>query len=419
MIPYTLMPHQEEGVQYILNHHYSINAFAMGLGKTLVVIETIKRLIQEGKITKAAVCAPSFLLGTWSNEFEKFSNLKVKVFNPKDRSNTFEDVIIFSYSQLSKVGSLVKQVQFLAADEAHYLKNLEAKRTQSFHRYLELFKPDYFVALTGTPIKNSIPEFFSLLSLCSYSKRNTSGKRVLEDFDYWQFCCHFSNRQEFLVGNRSVTKFTGHRNVDELRTYLKDKYIRRKASDVLDLPPIIRKDVILSNEVIDYDLLKAYQDRSGKEFICHKVNSALIKVKHTATYAKDLLEQGEAPLIIFTDHVKPAEELGKLLNTHAVITGQTPMKQRDQIVQAFQAGKIEVLVATIGSLSVGVTLTRSRNIIFNDLPFVVGDIAQAEKRIHRIGQGGSCVIHRIFWGQIDSYIGKMLDSKLKTLTEIL
>lgn len=407
-----LYPYQEEGVAYALAHHYCIIGDGMGLGKTLQAIEVIKR---TG--LKALIVCPAFLRETWRRELEKFSSLKIKVCKS---SFTFEDndVAIVSYSNLNKAAALFKTVEIVVADEVHYLKNPDAKRTENFHRYMEIFKPERFIGLSGTAIKNRIPEFYSLLALCSYNTRGTSGVNVLERFDYWDFCCHFSNRQEFRVGNRTVTKFVGHRNVDELRTLLKDKYIRRKASDVLDLPPIIRKDIVLDHDTIDHDLLKAYQDRNGKAFINHKVNSALIKVKHTAAYAQELIDQGEGPIIIFTDHVKPAEELAQRLSA-ACITGQTPMNKRDEIVQRFQAGKIEVLVATIGSLSVGVTLTRSRNIIFNDLSFVPGDIAQAEKRIHRIGQGGSCVIHRIFWGQVDVFIGKSLDSKLKTISEVL
>ena len=92
---------------------------------------------------------------------------------------------------------------------------------------------------------------------------------------------------------------------------------------------------------------------------------------------------------------------------------------RDQYRNRFQEGKLDVIIATIGAMSVGVTLTKSRNMIFNDLPWVPGDIAQAEKRCHRIGQTGIVTIHRMFYGKIDLKIGREITKKLKTIIEVL
>lgn len=367
------------------------------------------------------IVCPAFLKGTWSREVQKFSDLVPVILN--NRTNFEFDVAIVSYSMLGKVEDLFKKAAIVIADEVHYLKNIDAKRTQLFHNYLEKYRPERFIGLTGTPILNRVPEFFSLLMLCSYNKKRTSGidlRQYGKTGDYWRFCDHFAHRKTFKVHGRRVVKYEGHKNTDQLRELMKGKYLRRKASDVLDLPPITRKDVILNNEAIDEDLWIAYQKEGEKAFVTHKVDSAMLKVKSTIKYAKDLMEQGEGPLIIYTDHVKPAHEIAKgIKGTTAVITGQVPMKVRDDIVVRFQEGEVDVLIATIGALSEGVTLTRSKNIIFNDLAWVPGKLAQCEKRIHRIGQEHHCTIHRMFWGKIDVKIGKELDKKIKTLIEVL
>jgi len=70
-----------------------------------------------------------------------------------------------------------------------------------------------------------------------------------------------------------------------------------------------------------------------------------------------------------------------------------------------------VLAATIGSLSVGVTLTAARHVVFNDLSWVPGDNLQAEKRIHRIGQKNACTAHYIEASETDAYIRKTLEEK--------
>jgi len=389
-----------EGIHFLLRHHYSILGDGMGLGKTAQAIEVAKMT----GLPTLVVC-PSFLQGTWRNELKKWDG-------PKDAN-------IVSYSMAHKSERLFAEAKLIIGDECHYLKNLDANRTLAFHHYIQKYKPERMVLLTGTAIKNRIGEFYSLLALCSYSPHPTNGINVLKQFpNYWSFCNYFSHAHRFEINGRYVTKYEGHKNVDKLKELLQGKYLRRKASEVLDLPPLIRKDVILNEDGIDYDLLKSWET---KHFSTHKVNSAKIKVKHTIEYAKNLLEEGEGPLIIYTDHVDSAFGLHAGFTKHRAvcITGATPMEERDAIVEEFQQGKIAVLVATVGSLSVGVTLTASRNIIFNDLPWVPSDLAQAEKRIHRIGQTGTCIIHRIFWGKIDAYIGRQLESKLETLVAVL
>lgn len=416
MITYKLKPHQKEGVAYLLKHHYAILGDAMGLGKTLQAIELIK---QVGE--KAIIVCPAFLRETWADEFKKFSDLKTII--AKEYIDTEYDVVITSYSSLSKVERFFGEVNIVVADEVHYLKNLEAKRTDTFHDFLDLYRPSRFIGLSGTAIKNRVPEFFSLLLLCSYNPHNTSGIKIEDKYaSYYSFCYKFCHVKKFKIRGRWVTQFEGHKNIEDLKKLLVGKYIRRKASEVLDLPPIIRKDVVLENEYIDHELLQAWNERSNA-YATLKKNSAKIKVKHTIKYAESLMDAGEGPLVIFCDHVEPVQEIAETFSHTGrrvgLITGSTNMDVRARLIKKFQAGELDLIAATIGAMSVGVTLTRARNMIFNSLPFVPADLLQAEKRIHRIGQGESCVIHRIFWGKVDAQIGRLITKKLKTLVEVL
>lgn len=415
MIEYTLFPHQIEALKYLKAHDYSILGDAMGLGKTLVAIEAIKK---AG--LRALVVCPAFLKETWAQEIRKFSDLKPVIFQKTTKYDSF-DVAIITYGMLKEARHLFKVCDFIVADEVHYLKNIEAQRTMYFHEYLRAYKPERFLGLSGTAIKNRVPEFYSLLRLCSYNPKGTSGENVMKAYpDYWSFCQAFCHVTQFRIKNRTVTKFEGHKNVDRLRELLKDKYIRRRTSEVLDLPPIIRKDIVLAPHQVDNVLLEAWKEQ-GKHFITHKVANAKAKTSHTIKYIKELFDQGEKPLLIFSDHVDPVFMIYDGLPKYNLrtVTGQTPMAKRDEYRVEFQEGKIDGIIATIGSLSVGVTLTRARNVIFNDLCWVPADIAQAEKRIHRIGQEHTCVVHRIFYGQVDGMIGKELDKKIETLVEVL
>jgi SNF2 family DNA or RNA helicase len=150
-----------------------------------------------------------------------------------------------------------------------------------------------------------------------------------------------------------------------------------------------------------------------------KAKSALDKAPHTYQYAKDLLDSGEVEnLVIFTDHIKSSEAIASALKVSA-INSTVSIDARQLIVDRFLNGLDKVLVATIGTLSTGVTLTNTHTMLFNDLPFVSGDIEQAKKRIHRIGQEKDCNYIYMVSGSIDEIIIKGLRSKAKTIEAVV
>ena len=157
-----------------------------------------------------------------------------------------------------------------------------------------------------------------------------------------------------------------------------------------------------------------------KHYSTQKRKSSEAKVAITVEYVKDLQAQTRRPIVVFTDHVETARLLGHMFEAKArYVTGKTPIHKRDEVVKEFQLGKIPVLVATVGCLSVGVTLTRSNNVVYNDIPWVPGDLEQSIKRIHRIGSTEKCVAHFLAWGPIDARIIKTLNDKVKVIKAVL
>ena len=138
-------------------------------------------------------------------------------------------------------------------------------------------------------------------------------------------------------------------------------------------------------------------------------------------YCNDLLEAGEGPLVVFTDHINPLQILSEGFKkkgyNYGIIQGSTSNKRRATLVHQFQSGHLDVLIGTIGAANTGYNLFAARNLIFNDLSWNPAAILQAEKRIHRIGQKRNCVIHRIIDSDVDKIIVKTLTEKMKTLEE--
>jgi SNF2 family DNA or RNA helicase len=94
------------------------------------------------------------------------------------------------------------------------------------------------------------------------------------------------------------------------------------------------------------------------------------------------------------------------------ITGNTPDTDRQWIVDEFQDGNIDVLVATIGAAGTGLTLTAGTVVIFLDHPWSRALYEQAVDRAHRIGQTNNITIYNIMCKDtIDERIWELVKRK--------
>jgi SNF2 family DNA or RNA helicase len=409
----TLYPYQEEGRDFILEHKYVLIGDEMGLGKTIQALAVMDRV--DGSIL---VVCPAMMRATWHKEIVKFTDLV--------------DVAVVSYEGLGKMLP-IPDIQMIVFDEAHYLKNTLAKRSQAAHDFVDLHKPEYCVLLTGTPIRNCVGEFYSLLKLLTSVPGVPNGLSIKEKSQY-AFNLQYSNAEFEKVfvrggGTRSVARFSGVRNKMELKMHLKGKYIRRTANKVLSLPPMTSTFVDLSKgRNPDLLLEEAFHDwlDTGKmtKHITHmKMTSAMAKVAYTVPFVRNMVEQGEQ-VVVFTDHVDPAISLvqgitDKGLCSVGCITGAVDMEDRASLIELFQAGKIQVLVCTIRAAGVGITLTGARICVFNDISWVPADIDQAKKRIHRIGQDKPCMVYHVTQGSFDESIQKTVMAKAKLVKELI
>jgi len=208
--------------------------------------------------------------------------------------------------------------------------------------------------------------------------------------------------------------------VELLQTYLEGKLIRRLQKDVIDLPDMVEVEVIASYKK-DKKLQKEFENHKQKEGkdITAKAKSAALKAKFTIQYVKNLLESGTCEkVVVFSDHVAPAEEIAEAFGVEA-ITGKMPVSKRMEIVKQFQEGDLQVFPATIGAASTGLTLTAANHMIFNDISWVPGNNEQAKKRIMRIGQKNTCTTAYIVGSFQDQYILNTVRSKMATIKEVL
>lgn len=138
-----------------------------------------------------------------------------------------------------------------------------------------------------------------------------------------------------------------------------------------------------------------------------------------------LAERPGQPVLVFSQLRDMIDIAGQVCEkagyrTGYIVGGQTP-KARQQVVDDFQAGKLDVLVATTSAGGVGLTLTAAGTVVFLNRPWSMVDALQAEDRAHRIGSEHDAVeiIDIIAVDSVDDRIREVLATKAGALSEFI
>lgn len=136
----------------------------------------------------------------------------------------------------------------------------------------------------------------------------------------------------------------------------------------------------------------------GKVLPPAKSNCYIDIINYNIDKIIDMVKTNTKKTIIFTPFLKVADYTYEILSKNNVgcvlVTGAT--QGRMEILQEFKEDdNIDVLVATIQTLSTGVTLTEASKMIFFGTPYRSADFEQACDRIHRIGQTSEVYIYKI------------------------
>ncbi len=424
-----LQEHQVRALAYALKNPYAIIALDPRLGKTRVAIE-----VREQTGLRCIVVVPSYLVDNWNKEIHKWVDSPRVMAVHSGKEIPFDapkniDYIIISYSLAQKAEHLFEWAEMCVLDEAPAIKSMDTKRSQFIHKNIYENSMKRMLELTGTPIKNRVKEFYSLLALTFYNPA-TPQSQFLDSYpDEISFAERFSHSRSYDVEVSpgrfiNVVNWFGIKNTEELKKWLEGRYIRIRDSEVLDMPDVSYKPVLIS-DIADPKLLAAFygffndepelerKERTGSVLPEHKAMAALKKVPFTVNYVKSLLEEVDC-VLVYTDHRDSAHALAREFKVQA-ITGEMPAQKRSALADRFQAGEGKVLVATIGSLKEGKDLFRANHLVFNDLAWIPGDIKQVVNRMRIVGKKHKCTAHRIYGSPQDEMIARVLDEKMETI----
>jgi SWI/SNF-related matrix-associated actin-dependent regulator 1 of chromatin subfamily A len=418
--------YQLEGVKFLSSHDNCLLADDMGLGKTLQALMAI----EEGG--RAIVICPATLKLNWANEVRKWrSDLSPVVCKGRKgfKLPAKNEVVIINYdilpteftptSQWGEDSENVSQAwrnvlaqTTLIADEAHLCKSHKAIRSKRTKVLSNLCKKSW--AMTGTPLLSKGFDLWGVVSTFGMGRTIFGGfKGFIRDMNAYQ---NGWGGWEFGTPNPCVP--------EKLRRVM----LRRTKTEVLtNLPPKTYQDVLV--EVGSKRLLKMSEKmleamkENGSNAIpdfseFSRVRAELAKSRISALEEMvESFEEANEPVVVFSAHRAPIEAMAKR-DGWAVIMGDTNQSDREDAVQAFQAGMLKGIACTIKAGGVGITLTKASKMIFCDQEWNPALNLQAEDRICRIGQTASNLqyIRLVSDCAMDLHVLKLIDKK-KALIE--
>ena len=402
----------------------------MGIGKT---ISAIGYAAINPQARPAIIVCPSNVKFNWKKELNKWlPSETVQVITSGKDEPELGDFIIVNYDLMTKMQEkLIKLVpRLVILDECHYIKNSGSKNKPVKRTVATLavcrFTPK-ILALSGTAIASRPKEFFNTLNLM----------RPEQFASFWDFAQRYCDPWHDGFG----WNFDGASYTQELNERTRDLCIRRLKSEVLpELPPKTRTFLPIHLSKKDrspYDIAQEEWDRRIEEAyingeklpagtMLNMINDlrhicGQVKVNYAVDWITQYMTQTGKPIVVFTHHRDVLKRIAGKFKNVQTISGDVNSKKRQQIVEDFQAGKIDILVCNTIAAKEGITLTRADTVLFIEREWVPTDEEQAEDRVYRIGQESDNV-HAVYLsvaGTIDEHFDRVVEAKRQVLKAVL
>lgn len=390
----TLRRYQEWGVKYILHQERVLLGDEMGLGKTIQAIATMVSLKNTGATHFVVVC-PASVVTNWCREITKHSLLRAIKVHGNDRKYALKSwlctggVAVTTYETITCF-ELESNFNFalLVVDEAHYIKNPDAKRT--INTKMLCNHTDRLLFMTGTALENKVEEMISLISIL---QPNIA---------------------------RQVSRIAFMSSASQFRNKVAPVYYRRKREDVLtELPELIE-----SNE---WCAMSSEEERIYEDAILRKHfaearrvswNIDDLKYSSKANRLKEIVEEAELEdrkVIIFSFFLDTIRKISLFLGNRCLnpITGSVSPSRRQEIIDEFnKASAGSVLVAQIQSGGTGLNIQSASVVVICEPQFKPSIENQAISRAYRMGQSRNVLVYRLLCeNSIDERITELLEQK--------
>lgn len=369
-----LLPHQQEGVEFILNNSSAFVCDDMGMGKTRTVIEA---MIQRSQFPILVIC-PSALKLNWRNEIARWVGIDLEI------DNLNQDIIITNYERMNKYKFEIQAlpIKQLVLDESQSFKEESSKRTQLALAWSR--KIPYKILISGTPMLNRPRELITQMEILNNIHKVGGREKFLEKY------CNPRHSQYGI-------DYSGCSDLQELHQTMNGIWLRRTKDDLENKLP--------TKTIVPIPIIELNQPAPTSFRDIERYDRAVLykKLDASVDFIEQLLERDEK-VVVFVHH----KDIGKALNmkfpeASVIVGGQSPV-HRQLNIDNFQLHDTQIIICSLQASAVGLTLTASRCAVFIEYPWSPALLAQAQDRVHRLGQDKDVFIFYLYGqGSIDEY----------------
>lgn len=435
--------HQIEAFHYMMNRNALLLGDDMGLGKTLEFITGCewrhkKYADQFDKVlyvTKAGLrtnvrdeinfWVPHRKVFLVEGDGKKRMNILREFYKCKEMA-----YCVIGYESLRNHVEQIKLIQCdaIALDESHKFKNPKGTLWDAIQQLKDI---PFKVVMSGTYIINNHTEAWTQLNFIGVENRPF--RRFVNDY--------------YIYGGAFNREILGTKDLDKLGELVRKNMLRRKKSEVLDMPDKIHQNIYVEMGAKQARLYRAVRDQIKQEIMDMRkaktfgnplvkllrlkqvttnpelIDSDADSIKHETLleFLEQIVGNGEKALI-FTQFEQEVQKLIPVLAKYkpVVVTGATKDRKAAGDILTTDPSR-KVLLGTAQACREGLNLTVASYVIFLDLEWAPAYIHQAEDRAHRIGQVKNVNILRfIAKDTIDEYIvNVVLAKKQRIFDEVI
>ncbi len=448
-----LRNYQLEGFRWInfmhQNHFGALLADDMGLGKTIQTLAHLQVLASAYEIERTAksqlgltsngenlevpaventtiasdgralapvttkmgpilIITPKSLLYNWMSESAKFCpELRTALYSGLARNKVLSsfddlDVVVMSYGTMRNDVELLREYKFncVVLDESQAIKNPSSQTSRALLKIQSRNK----IALTGTPIENTLLDI--------WSQMNFLNPGLLGSYSYFE--------KQFI---RPIEKGANPQKTEELRKLIDPFVLRRTKKQVMqELPPKIEKVHFCEMSPEQAELYESVKNQYRNEILNHvselgisksrlkifnglmhlrqiALNPTLKDVNYEGSSGKDdeimrmllrAVANGHKVLFFsqFVGYLKVFEEIFEQQGVeYCYLDGSMDEKERQVQIDLFQNNdEKRVFLLSLRAGNSGLNLTAADYVFLADPWWNPFTMKQAEDRAHRIGQ---------------------------------
>ncbi|MEI2731702.1 MAG: DEAD/DEAH box helicase [Dermatophilaceae bacterium] len=419
----TLRPYQLDGFHWLSTLWDlglgGILADDMGLGKTVQVLALAERARERGELdAPLLIVAPTSVLDTWAAEARRFTPglPVVLVGETSNRRGTTlaaavagAGLVVTSYAVFRIDAEAFQGVTWrgLVLDEAQFVKNHRAKAYQCARRLPAPFR----LAVTGTPLENSLMDLWALLSIVapgvfpSPEKFTEIYRRPIESGGSPEALASLRRRVRPLMLRRTKALVAAELppkqeavvRVDLAPSHRRvyDRHLQRERARVLGM---LGEDFQANRIAILRSLttLRLLSLHPGLADPAYSTNVASAKVDALVEQLAEIAAEGHRALVFsqFTGYLALIRErLEHEGIGYAYLDGRT--RHRPERIAAWRAGPEPVFLISLKAGGFGLTLTEADYVFVMDPWWNPATETQAVDRTHRIGQDKTVMVYRL------------------------